>query len=115
MWNLWLRSNTKEKEEKEPPRKKIKVEEEKTTQTWRQEDSYYDGCPGEILLVTDNETLFKIINGAEVYTGDDDSTRRSLANTTDLLLSAHEMGWTTRDHHRDFTTWRPREWNKLAD
>ena len=67
------------------------------------------------MLVTDNESLSKNINGAEVYTGEDDSTRASLATTTELLIMAQENGWTTRDHHRDFTTWRPREWNKLAD
>ena len=25
------------------------------------------------------------------------------------------MGWSTRDYHRDFVMWRPRELNKLAD
>ena len=62
-WDLWLRSKTKS-EEKEPPKKKQKVEEVKPTQKWRQEDSQYSGCPGKILLVTDNESLSKIVNGA---------------------------------------------------
>ena len=57
----------------------------------------------------------KYSNGAEVYTGDDDGTRGSLATTTELLVAAQEKGWTTRDHHRDFTLWKPREWNQLAD
>ena len=113
-WDLWLRSKTKS-EDKEPPKKKQKVEEVKPTQKWRQEDSHYSGCPGKILLVTDNESLSKIVNGAEVYTGDDVGTRGSLATTTELLVEAQEKGWTTRDHHRDFALWRPREWNQLAD
>ena len=101
-WDLWLRSKTKSKEQA-PPKKKAKVEEVKPTQKWRQEDSQYSGCPGKILLVTDNESLSKIVNGAEVYTGDDDGTRGSLATTTELLVEAQEKGWTTRDHHREIS------------
>ena len=84
-------------------------------QPWIDQDVEASSISGWILLVTDNQSLANVLNGAEEYRGGDEITRRSLIASTNHLGNIVEHGWQTRDVRHDYILWRPRELNTLAD
>ena len=67
------------------------------------------------MFVTDCQSLANIVNGLVVYTGKNEESIKELKAITRCLVLFAEKGWSTGGIKHDYTSWRERSFNKVAD